>query len=53
MLRAGEWKAKTGNLGEELDPQERQGTSVGEGREGGVDRHKILLVPQQVSLPTS
>ena len=24
------------NLGEELDPQETQGASVGEGREGGV-----------------
>ena len=36
MLRAGEWKAKSGNLGEELDLQERPGTSFGKGRGGGV-----------------
>jgi len=33
-------------LGEELDLQERQGTSVGEGRGGGVGLHRILPMPQ-------
>ena len=45
-LRAEEWKATTEVTWEEdLDPQERKGASVGEGR-GGEGLHRILLVPQ-------
>ena len=42
-----------GNLGKDLDPQERQGTSVGEGKVGGEGHHRILLAPQQPHLPAS
>ena len=42
-----------GNLGEEPDPQERQGGSVGEGRGGGVDCHRILPTPQRAHLSAS
>ena len=37
-----------GNVGEELDLRERQGTSVGEGRGGGVGCHRILPMTQRV-----
>ena len=40
-----------GNLGKELDPQERQGASVGEGRGGGAGCPRILLAPQLAHLP--
>jgi len=40
-----------GNLGEEVDLQERQDTSVGEGRGGGVGFHRILPAPQRAHLP--
>lgn len=42
-----------GNLGEEVDLQERQGASVGEGREEGVGHHRLLPMPQQAHWPTS
>ena len=42
-----------GNLGEELDLQERQGASVGDGREEGVGHHRILPMPQQAHWPAS
>lgn len=42
-----------GKLREEVEPEERQGTSVGEGRGGGVGHHRILLAPQRAHLPTS
>ena len=42
-----------GNLGEELDLQERQGASVGEGRGEEVGHHRILPTPQRAHLPTS
>ena len=32
-----------GNPGEGLDPQERKGTTVGKGREGGAGHHRKLL----------
>ena len=53
-LRAEEWKATTEVTWEEdLDPQERQGASVGEGRGGAAGHQRILLAPQRVHLPAS
>ena len=40
-----------GNLGEGLDPQERQGANVVEGRGGRVGCHRLLLMPQGACLP--
>lgn len=42
-----------GNLAEELDLQERQGVSVGEGRGEEVGHHRIIPTPQQAHSPTS
>ena len=36
-----------GNPGEGLDPQERQGTIVGEGRGGGVGCYRKLPTPER------
>ena len=50
------WGAEShirGNLAQELDLQERQGASVGEGRGEGVGCHRILPTPQQAHLPAS
>ena len=50
MLKAGEWKATS--EGEELDLQQRQGASVGEGREGATieysPRHSELTCPPAI-----
>ena len=50
------WRVEShikGNLGEELDLQERQGTSFGKGRGGGVGWHRIHPTPQRGHLPAS
>ena len=41
-----------GNPGEGLDPQERQGAIVGEGKRSRADCHRKLPTPQRAHMPT-